>query len=254
MRNAYLFLGMLILSMLSMACITSNPPSASHPPSTIDDLSTMELNPSGNYADQLMAVIEGDGEPYLKERAVFTLTRIALNQNETRAVIPLLKDLAMHASSEEIRTAAHANLNLITTIVPQPTYGYLNVSVEGDIRTGNPIRLVAEVSSTVPTADSIVGIRRLPQSMNLQSDPIVYLTLQPNEPQIVEFQIIPQDTGTYLVPVSLVLSLDQVESYERTVDVTITVRELEGNYSVREWETPSPEGEVASMTKRVPPP
>jgi hypothetical protein len=249
-RRFSLVLGLVGLGLLIAGCITSTP--QTYPvASKIDDLAAMELNPPNNYVDQLTAVIEGDGEPYLRERAVFTLTRIALGRNETSSITPYLKDLAMHTRTDEIRTAAYANLALINSLVLPSPRGYLNLSIEGTIKRESPIRLVATVSSTVPVTASLVGIRRLPQGMDLNSDALVRLSLLPNQSQTVIFQMTPRLVGTYTIPVSLVLSLDQVESYEKTAEVSITVREGDGNYTVREWEGALPEGGLADMTERV---
>jgi hypothetical protein len=217
----------------------------------MDDLAAMERDPPDNYIYRLTAVIEGDGEPYLRERAVFTLTRIALARNETSSIIPYLKDLAMHTRTDEIRTAAYANLALIHSLILPPPQGHLSLSIEGTIQKESPIRLVATVSSTVPVTASVVGIRRLPQGMDLNSEPLVRLSLLPNQAQTVIFQMTPRLVGKYTIPVSLVLSLDPVESYEKTAEVTITVQEHGGNYSVREWEVTSAEGALADMTERV---
>ena len=243
MKRYYLLLGLLGIGILIAGCVSPSTPTSSRIPSTIDDLASMELDPPNDYVDRLMEVIDGGGDPYVRERAVFILTRIALTRNETNDILPLLKDLAMHTRTDEIRTAAYANLALINTLVPPPAAGYLNLTVEGAIRRGSTIRLVAEVTSTVPVTEGVVGIRRLPEEMDLQVDPLVRLALQPHQPQMVEFPMTPQRTGTYLVPVSLVLSLDRVESFERTVDVMITVGETGGNYSVREWGGTSTGGE-----------
>ncbi len=250
-RHFYLLLGLLGLGLLMAGCVSSTP-STDQVPSNINDLAAMELAPPDNYVDRLTAVIESDSEPYLRERAVFTLTRIALGRNETGSITPYLKDLAMHTRTDEIRTAAYANLALINDLVMAPPKGYLTLTIEGTIRKGSPLRLVATVSSTVPVTTSMVGIRRLPQGMDLTSDALVRLSLSPNQPQTVIFQMTPRSVGTYTIPVSLVSSLDQVESYEKTTDVTITVQERGGNYSVREWETTPPEGSLADMTERVP--
>ncbi len=248
-KHFYLLLGILGLGLLIAGCVSSTP-STDRVPSNINDLAAMELNPPNNYVDRLTAVIESDSEPYLRERAVFTLTRIALGRNETSSITPYLKDLAMNTRTDEIRTAAYANLALINSLVLPSPKGYLNLSIEGTIRKDSPLRLVATVSSSVPVTASVVGIRRLPQGMDLTSDALVHLSLQPNQSQTVIFQMTPQLVGTYTVPVSLVLSLDQVETYEQTGQVSITVQERDGNFSVREWETTPPEGALADLTER----
>ncbi|MDD1678475.1 MAG: hypothetical protein LUO93_04745, partial [Methanomicrobiales archaeon] len=167
------------------------------------------------------------------------------------SITPYLKDLAIHTRTDEIRMAAYANLALINSLIPPPPQGYLTLSIDGTIRKDSPLRLVATVSSTAPVTASLVGIRRLPQGMDLSSDALVHLSLLPNQPQTVIFPMTPRLVGTYTIPVSLVLSLDQVESYEKTAQVSITVRESDGNYTVREWEVTLPEGGLADMTERV---
>jgi hypothetical protein len=87
--------------------------------------------------------------------------------------------------------------------------------------------------------------------MDLNSEALLRLSLVPDQSQTVIFQMTPRLVGTYTVPVSLVLSLDQIESYEKTAEVSITVQERGGNYSVREWEATPPEGGLADMTERV---
>jgi len=190
-------------------------------------LEGMQLSPPENYIQELMLVVEKNEVPYVRERAIFTLTDIAIRKYETEKIIDFLKDIAMNESDDNVRTAAYANIDLIREIYPLEKKGSLNLSISGDIKKDSNITLIAKISSKVDV-EAIVGIDYLHNNIELLSPPYHKVDLKANEPQEVEFDLHLKETGEYFIPVTLMLSFDRVD-YETIEDeIVINVGEFGG--------------------------
>src|SRR4030042_7165878 len=74
-------------------------------------LESMQVDPPSDYIDKLVSIVKDDDDPYIRERAVFTLVDIAVAGNETEKIVDFLKDLAMNELDDNVRTAAYANID-----------------------------------------------------------------------------------------------------------------------------------------------
>jgi len=190
-------------------------------------LEGMQLSPPENYIQELMLVVEKNEVPYVRERAIFTLTDIAIRKYETEEIIDFLKDIAMNESDDNVRTAAYANIDLIREIYPLEKKGSLDLFISGDIKKNSNITVIAKTSSKIDV-EAIVGIDYLHTNIELLSPPYHKVDLKANEPQEVEFDLHLKETGEYFIPVTLMLSFDRVDYETISKEISLYVYEQSG--------------------------
>ena len=198
-------------------------------------LSAMELNPPDNYVEELTSIVEKDDDPYIRERAIFTLTNIAIKGNETDEIIGFLKNLAISDKDEDIQSAAYSNIYLIREIYPLEKKGSMELSVIGDIRKGSNITFCAEVSSKVDVnIPAIVGIGHLDNNIELDSPGVEKISLKANVPQEVRFDLHLKETGQYIIPVGFELRFDLVDYESIHQRIAIKIDETSGEFALLE--------------------
>jgi hypothetical protein len=197
----------------------------------------MELNPPDGYIGVLEDRIRRDPDPYVREKGIATLTSIAIRRNETDQIIPFLKELAYNEDDDQVRTAAYANIGLIRLNYPLPSRGTLRVSLEGRIGKGKNITVVATVTPTVDVPDATMGISRFEEGLYPATDPVVRTSLQARVPKEFRFGISLNKAGSYEVPVAVLLSWDRVDDEYLEKIIDLTVRETDGEYTIREPES-----------------
>lgn len=184
----------------------------------------MQLNPPKDYIKKLKSVIEKNRDPYKRERAIFTLTDIAISKYETEKIVDFLKEIAKNEKEDNVRTAAYANIDLIRDYFPLEKKGSLELSVSGEMKKNEKIVIIAKVLSKVDT-EAQVGIDFLHQNIepvNI-SVPVYKLELKANQPQEVEFELLLKEKGEYEVPVTLVLNFDRIDYEEITEEIHLNV-------------------------------
>lgn len=195
----------------------------------IVDLEETQLNPSEDYVQDLIQVIDESEDQYVRERAIFTLTDIAIRGNETEQVIDFLKDIAMNEHDENVRTSAYANIDLIRDEYPLEKQGSLELLVNGEIRQGNIITLVARISSAIDLEEvATVGIVSLPSGLDLLSDGVHKIQLEANVPVDIGFDLSLNETGQFIVPVALKLSFDRIDYEKIREEIGLVVNESDG--------------------------
>ncbi len=199
-------------------------------------LEEMQLDPPGDYIEQLKDIIVSGTDPYIRERGIFTLTDIALRENDTDEIVDFLKDIAVNESNDNVRTAAYANVDLIRQTHPLPRQGSLELTISGEIKKGSTITLIATISSSIEVSDAIIGIQRLHHDIEPVSSPATNVHLNAGETQRLEFELKLNETGEYTIPVTLMLSFDQVDYEEIHREVVLTVNETSGEYYVADEE------------------
>jgi len=194
-------------------------------------LESMRLDPPDDYVEQLESIVRENDDPYVRERAVFTMTDIAIDGNETDQIVDFLKDLAMNEKDDNVRTAAYANVDLIRDLFPPESKGSLELSLDGDIRRGAAVEIVAEVSSTVDLEEAaIVGIISLPDGIAPVSDGVVKVKLAAGVPQRVGYDLRLDDTGEYIISFALKLSFDRIDYEVIHKGVYLAVSESGGDF------------------------
>lgn len=196
----------------------------------VEYLEEMQLNPTDNYIEELENIILNDSDPYVRERGIFTLTDIALREGDTDQIVDFLKEIAYDDEDENVRTAAYANVDLIRKVHPLPQRGSLQLSIAGEIEKGSTISLIANIKSSIDVNDAIVGIEKLHKDIECLSSPITNVKLQANESKTFKCELKLNETGTYVLPVTLMLSFDRVDSETIQQEIHLTVTETDGEY------------------------
>lgn len=197
-------------------------------------LESVQLNPPEDYIDQLTLIVEKNKDPYVRETAIFALTDIASRKDETDKIIDFLKNVGINETDDNVRSAAHANIDLIRDRYPLEKKGALELSISGDVKKGATIILTARVSATTDIAEAMIGIDRLHQNIDMVSAPFPKFSLEANEPKELKFTVLLKETGEYTIPVTLFFSFDTFDSEETENGVLLKVYEDSGEviYSV----------------------
>ena len=179
-------------------------------------LESMQRELPDHYVTAIKQIIDTSLDPYVRERGVLALTDIALNRNEPDDVSAYLKELAMGDKNENVRTAAYASIHLIRDLRPQPKKGALELFISGKLIKGSSVALIARISSTVLTGEeAVVGITSLHENIELLSEAVQKRYLRRvGMPYEVQFDLRLNETGTYFIPVTFLLSFDKVD-YEQ---------------------------------------
>lgn len=200
--------------------------------SGIEYLEEMQLNPTMDYVNELEQIIRTDSDPYVRERGIFTLTDIAIREGDTDQIIDFLKEIANTEPEDNVRTAAYANVDLIRKSYPLPARGSLEISLSGDIKKGGEVSIISEIMSSTEVKDVVVGIEKLHKNIDPLSIPVINVALQPNQPLITQYDLRLIETGTYVIPFTLMLGFDRVDSETIQQEIHLTVNEIDGNYYV----------------------
>ncbi len=195
-------------------------------------LESIQLHPPEDYIQGLISIVENnDTDPYIRERAIFTLTNIAIRKHETGDIIDFLKEVAINEKEDNVRTAAYANIDLIRDIYPLEKKGHLDISISGDIKKNTNISLIAKISSKVDIKKAVIGIDRLHINIDPLSPIHHEVDLKANEPKEVQFYLHLKETGEYEIPVTLMLSFDRIDYEMITDEIQINVGEFEGSFT-----------------------
>jgi len=196
----------------------------------IEYLESMQLNPPKDYIKKLTSIIKTNENSYMRERAIFTLTDVAIRKYETEKIIDFLKEVARNEKEDNVRTAAYANIDLIREYYPLEKQGSLELSILGEIKKNSKIKLIAKISSKVDVEEAIVGIDTTHQNIvpvNV-SVPVYKLELRANQPEEVEFELLLKEVGEYEIPVTLILSFDRIDYEEIREEILLKVDETGG--------------------------
>ncbi|MBI5486163.1 MAG: hypothetical protein HY905_02400 [Deltaproteobacteria bacterium] len=195
-----------------------------HPPRppTIEQLEDMQKNPPKDYRARLLDVINGDFDPYLRERAVFTLVDIALRQGETDGIVPALESLGVSEGDDGVRTAAYAGVDAIFKTRPGGRKGSMELAVLGDVRTGEVVSVIVRVSSAVYVKEARVSLRPSPPLLfealgGPENEPGKFyrtVSLFPNSVREVRFDLRLTGKGRTMLGADVVLDFNRFE-YER---------------------------------------
>lgn len=216
-----------------------------HPISPIDieELEEIHMSMNPQSIPKLKRVIKAHQDDYVRERAIFVLTDIALSTNKTSEAIPFLKEISITERENIVRSAAFANLDLLLESTPGKIYGSVDVRIDGDIKKGNIVTLVGIASSTLGVRKASLGISRIvpiPQDttesgvlgVNLTTLNPVSFPLSAEETREVTFELSLEETGTYGIYVILELNFDRIEYQQVGKEVHLSFDENSGSYIV----------------------
>jgi len=209
---ALVLIGVLLMSLGGGPSTVPGSQSTGGEPETVEEI---QLDPPDDYIQRLKDIIDNDPDPYARETALLALTEIALREDDTEEIMDYLKDLAMEEEDENVRTSAYVSIDLIRDKFPLEPKGSLQLTVDGELKTGEAITLIATVSSTVAQETAIVAITSLDNEIKLVSDKgTVKFPLNVNEPKEAKFDLKLKEAGEYTIPVTFMLSFDRID-YEK---------------------------------------
>jgi hypothetical protein len=224
--------GLAVLGVVVVVLAVSLPIALGSENVDVEYLESMRLDPPENYVEKLTSIVESHEDPYVRERAVFTLVDIAIDGNETEEIVDFLKDVAMNEPDDNVRTAAYANVDLIRDLFPPDRKGSLELSLSGEISQGAEVQLIAEVLSSLDLEEeAILGIVSLPDGIELLSTGVLKVQLEANVPQEVGFDLRLNEPGDYVITVALKLSFDRIDYEEIRKNVYLAVHQLDGEFS-----------------------
>jgi len=187
---------------------------------TILELDLMNANPPEDYFDRLSEVIAKGNDSYIREKAVFTLTAIAIRENETEPVVDLLKDMVTNETDDNVRTAAYVNADLIRENEPLEDVCSMNITTSGEMRLEGNFSIIATVLCSRDFDEAMVGIGQLNDSIVLLSEkPRYKFSIKANEATVLQFDINVTENGKYYVPLNLKVNYDLVDDqkYEKRI-------------------------------------
>ena len=138
----------------------------------------MNLDPED--IPELKEIVETPPDNYTRERAIFVLTDIAIRKDVPEEVVDFLKDIAYNERNEDVVAAAYANLYLIRETYPLEMKGDLTIRVEGEIKKGNNVTVVADASSAVDVSKAIVRIKEIVEYESNKRVDITLWSISPN--------------------------------------------------------------------------
>jgi len=202
----------------------------------------MRLNPKD--IPELKEIVRLNPDSDTRQRAISVMTDIAMRKNVTEEVVDFLKGIASEEEDAAVRSHAYANLDLIREFYPLEKMGDLSVGVEGEIKEGSSITLVATASSTVDVGEATVGVQKLAQyaseqavDIRLDSRNPIRFPLKAGETKEASFEVYLGKEGRYLVLLALTLDLDKVDSQTAEKEVYLAVGKTGGTFAVAPEET-----------------
>jgi len=198
----------------------------------VDQFDAMYLSLPNSYIADLEKIITENPDPSIRSQGVITLTRIALERNETEMIMAFLRDTASKSTDERVQSAAYASLDFIRNQLPQPPRGSLMVEVSGPIRKGSDITVRASVSSVNDEEKVIVGIDVLSAGLQPLSTPRQETTLKAHETKQITFSIHILETGKQLIVLSMRSGSDLFDGEKIQKKVFLTVNENDGSYQI----------------------
>ena len=190
---------------------------------------------------ELMEIIRKSPDNDARERAMFVLTDISLNASNTEGTVQLFKDIALTEENDDVRTAAYTNLYHIRSVHPPESRGTLEVRIQGNLREGSRVTLIATVSSSVDVGNALTGIQKIADKESSHTDGITLnsshpmplkLSLKAGVPQEIPFTLDIHKKGLYKIVYVLILQFDRVDSEEITKEILIDAGKDSGKYRV----------------------
>ena len=200
---------------------------------TVDYLIAVQKKPSPDYISELTLIIRKNKNQTVRDVAVNTLTSIVIRKGETDKVIGLLKDLTVNEKDPVIKSAAYAGIDRIRNRYPLPRMGSLDLSVNGMVKKGGEVVIIATFSSTTDIESAVLSLGFSNDSVETIAHPVFYTNMRANTPVTHTFPIRILKTGQFRVPVELMVSTDRTDYEQIERIVFFDVRESEGVFSIR---------------------
>lgn len=126
---------------------------------TFDSINKLQEFPSKEMIKKLKVLAESSLlDSYLRERAIFALTDIAIKLEKNSETRNYLKKIALNQEVPvNLHSAALANIDLIDELFPPKKHGMMNVDVRGEIKPGSQISIIIRLLSDIDVENVKVG-------------------------------------------------------------------------------------------------
>jgi hypothetical protein len=199
---------------------------------TVDYLIEVQKKPSNDYVSELELIIRNNKNQTVRDMAVNTLTSITIRKGETDKIIGFLKDLTVNEKDPVIMSAAYAGIDRIRDKYPLPPMGSLDISVNGKVKRGAEVAIVATFSSTTDIESAVLSLSFSGDSVETVSHPVFYTNLTANKPVTHTFPVRLLKTGQFKVPVEFMVSTDRTDYEQIERVILFDVRESDGEYTI----------------------
>jgi len=229
MNKKLLILFITVVAILGIILITM---AAQKKSIDIEYLESVQMNPPDNYIQHLESIIKNENaDPYIRERAIFTLTDISISRSETDKIIGFLSDIAMDEKVDNIRTSAYANIDLIREAFPPEKRFFLNIFISGKIKKESIIKISSNLISK-GDGEAIVGVKRLDPNIVPLTQPLYKINLTANTPNEFKFELHIKEAGKYIIPFSARISFDRIDYEEINKKFFLDVGEQSGSFEI----------------------
>ena len=222
-----LFLAVLVLC---AGCASNSPPQETTP--TVKDL---HRSMDAESLPRLASIIEGAGDNYTREQAVFAYADIARQNGKGKEAMDFFKKVAYEEQNDEVRTAAYANYYLL--IQDEPPMLTLNATVEGEIRPGRTITVTAVIRSGKDYPEASVYLQAENPETGLNTSAVVgqdriSTQITAGTPQNVPFTVSLLREGDAILRLRVKAVLDCLEYEEVDRTVYLSISNQGGSYLV----------------------
>lgn len=126
---------------------------------TFDSINKLQEFPSQETIKKLKVLAESSLlDSYLRERAIFVLTDIAIKLEKNSETRNYLKKIALNQEVPvNLRSSALANIDLIDELFPPKKHGMMHVDVQGEIKPGSQISIIIRLLSDIDVENVKVG-------------------------------------------------------------------------------------------------
>jgi len=183
---------------------------------------------------ELRELAESSLEHSIRERAIFVVTDRVMRDNRAKEVVGWLRE-RLHEESDEVRSAAYANLDLIRRESPQEARGDLRVLVKGEIREGHKITIMFIPSSLTDASEARVGIKKilgLPGGIEPEQHRSTRFPLGAGERKVVPWTIDLRKEGKYIVLCELKLTFDLTDYETIEKEIHLDIGRESGTFAV----------------------
>lgn len=233
MRILLILLFILAITAAALSVTCESPTQAD-----LEDVQTLHRGLDPASIPRLRDIISESNDDYVRERAVFALADIAIRAEQPDEAIPFLKALAIDERADPVRAAAYANLGLIREFYPVDLQGDLSLRLEGEIKQGEVVTLVATVTAGAPSTKVTVGIKRIVHKEKTRGriqhvDRAASsrdMLLGAGETQEVSFDLMLEESGAFAILVAAKFDMDRVEYELVEKELHLSFGEVSGTY------------------------
>ena len=230
-QNIFRIVSIIFLAILFAGCLQGPAVDQKHS-ATMQTIDQIHRGMSARDIPRLKAIIETSNNTQERESALRALGDITVSSNAKDDVVPFLKNIALNDEDSDVRMAAKMNLALIREQHPDKKFGNIDLKIDGPIREGQNITLIATISSSVTAEKALVSIRKITGDNGNLTDGItlagveslpVRIQLLAGTKKEIPIHLHINKPGNYTIFCTLQLDFSRIdyEIDEKTVDISM---------------------------------